>query len=175
MLSSFSSNSLLTATYLLPAVFLNPVLCLHGFNLVLSTLLGPLVSAGPLQAPPTRILVGSTPVYPYVDVHASDNLCWSYTACMVVAQLVAYSKIRLSRERRNDLREAAAAQAKKRASSLEAPSYHQQAPNKSPVVIGAFPLSSSTTSLSSPPQSPPPHEIDLLGHILAGSTESLKV
>ncbi|MCJ1431479.1 hypothetical protein MMC27_000832 [Xylographa pallens] len=87
----------LTTTYLIPAILLNPVLFLHSLNTILSRILPPIVAAVPIQPSPYSTL-GPSANYPHIDMHASDNLCWSYTAVMVCAQLVAFGSVSQARE-----------------------------------------------------------------------------
>jgi len=86
-----------TTTYLIPAILLNPVLFLHSLNTILSRILPPIVAAVPTQPSPYSAL-GPSANYPHLDIHASDNLCWSYTAVMVCAQLVAFGSVSQARE-----------------------------------------------------------------------------
>ncbi|KAL8939887.1 MAG: hypothetical protein Q9216_003108 [Gyalolechia sp. 2 TL-2023] len=84
--------------YLLPAIFLNPVLFLHGLNTILSRIIPPVVVAGPIQPPPYSTL-GPSANHPHLDVHASENFCWSYTLVMLCAQLMAFVRVhRLTEE-----------------------------------------------------------------------------
>ena len=82
----------LYANYLLPAIFLNPILFLHSLNTILSRILPPVHVAGTLQPPPYSDL-GPSGCHPHLDVHYSDNLCWSYTVVMVLAQLFAFDRV----------------------------------------------------------------------------------
>lgn len=93
-----------TSSYLLPAIVLNPVIILHGFNTFMSHLIPPaftastshcqwLESIGPLP--------GSTP---YADVHVSDRLCWSYTFVMVFVQVLAFGQVNENRIQRKSAR-----------------------------------------------------------------------
>lgn len=87
----------LSTSYLLPALLLNPVLFLHGFNTILSRIIPPVVVAGAVQPPPYSTF-GPSSNHPHLDVHASDNLCWSYTVLMICAQLMAFGRIHRLRE-----------------------------------------------------------------------------
>ncbi|KAI4133625.1 MAG: hypothetical protein LQ338_000137 [Usnochroma carphineum] len=87
----------LSTSYLLPAVFLNPVLFLHGLNTVLSRIIPPVVVAGPVQPPPYSTF-GPSANHPHLDMHASDNICWSYTVVMICAQLMAFGRVQRLRE-----------------------------------------------------------------------------
>ncbi|KAI9668952.1 MAG: hypothetical protein M1817_005175 [Caeruleum heppii] len=93
--------SSITSTYLLPAVFLNPVLLLHTFNTILSRLLPVTTTSSLLPGdtlPPSLPTWGPHPTAPHFDVHAHDNLCWSYTVFMVGVQLVAFGRVSGARE-----------------------------------------------------------------------------
>ncbi|KAI9715589.1 MAG: hypothetical protein M1812_005893 [Candelaria pacifica] len=85
----------LSSTYLLPALFLNPVLFLHGVNTILSRALPPIPSDFP--TPPLSNW-GPEATLPHLDLHASDNLCWSYTVFIVGVQLVAFGRVSQRRE-----------------------------------------------------------------------------
>ena len=91
-------------TYLIPAILLNPVLFLHSLNTILSRILPPIVAAVPIQPSPHSPL-GPSANYPHLDIHASDNLCWSYTAVMVCAQLVAFGSVSQAREEGRERKE----------------------------------------------------------------------
>jgi hypothetical protein len=41
---------------------------------------------------------GPTATQPYFDMHANDNICWSYTIFMVGVQLVAFGNVSGNRE-----------------------------------------------------------------------------
>ena len=87
----------LSTSYLLPAIFLNPVLFLHGLNTILSRIIPPVVVAESVQPPPYSAF-GPSANHPHLDVHASDNLCWSYTLVMICAQLMAFGRVHRLRE-----------------------------------------------------------------------------
>lgn len=89
-------HSALSTTYILPAIFLNPVLFLHSLNTILSRILPPIVVASTTQPQPYSQL-GPSANHPHLNIHASANLCWSYTALMVCAQLVAFGTVSQSR------------------------------------------------------------------------------
>ncbi|KAI9879844.1 MAG: hypothetical protein M1830_006867 [Pleopsidium flavum] len=95
----------LTTTYLLPAILLNPVLFLHSINTILSRLLPPVLAATTPQPPPHSRL-GPSATSPHLDMHVSDNLCWSYTVFMVLAQLVAFGQVSQKRQTVRDRKEA---------------------------------------------------------------------
>lgn len=93
----------LSTSYLLPAVFLNPVLFLHGLNTILSRIIPPVVVSGTAQPPPYSTF-GPSANYPHLDLHASDNLCWSYTVVMICAQLMAFGRVHRLREESKEKR-----------------------------------------------------------------------
>jgi len=95
----------LTTTYLLPAILLNPVLFLHSLNTILSRLLPPVLAATTPPAQPYCHL-GPSPTSPHLDMHVSDNLCWSYTVFMVLAQLLAFGRVSQRRQTVRDRKEA---------------------------------------------------------------------
>lgn len=89
-----------TTSYLLPGIVLNPVLLLHGFNTFASHYIPSAISTVASYSrykwmedcgPPGNQI-------PYFYVHTNDSLCWSYTAVMVVLQVLAYIKIVDDRE-----------------------------------------------------------------------------
>ena len=93
----------LTTSYLLPAIFLNPILFLHSVNTILSRVLPPVIAATAIQPAPYSNL-GPSGLYPHLDIHSSEQLCWSYTAVIVCAQLLAFGKVSQSREERREQR-----------------------------------------------------------------------
>lgn len=88
----------LSTSYLLPAIFLNPVLFLHGLNTILSRIIPPILEVRMPVQPPPYSTFGPSANHPHLDVHASDNLCWSYTVVMVCAQLMAFGRVHRLRE-----------------------------------------------------------------------------
>ncbi|MCJ1228015.1 hypothetical protein MMC12_004674 [Toensbergia leucococca] len=91
----------MTTSYLLPAIFFNPVLFLHTLNTILSRILPPIVAPSGIQPPPYSDL-GPSAQHPHIDVHASENLCWIYTALMVCMQIVVFGKVVRCREERRE-------------------------------------------------------------------------
>lgn len=98
--------SVFNTSYLVPAILLNPAFVLHLFNTFISHWMPPpytpsvsphpfMESLGPL--PGTKIAV---------DVHANEQLCWSYTAVMVVIQCLAFGKVQDNRVRRRSAKAA---------------------------------------------------------------------
>ncbi|KAL8657765.1 MAG: hypothetical protein Q9226_001581 [Calogaya cf. arnoldii] len=88
----------LSTSYLLPAIFLNPVLFLHGLNTILSRIIPPILEVRMPVQPPPYSTFGPSASHPHLDVHASDNLCWSYTVVMICAQLMAFGRVHRLRE-----------------------------------------------------------------------------
>jgi len=106
----------LSTSYIIPAIFLNPVLLLHGLNTIFLRTLPPIAVAGPIQRSPYT-MYGPAAVRQHVDVQSSENLCWGYTIIMIFAQLLAYGQIsqrrvegRESREQRDETAKVAATQ-----------------------------------------------------------------
>jgi len=91
----------LSTSYIIPAIFLNPVLFLHGLNTIFSRTLPPIAVAGPIQRPPYTVY-GPAAVRQHVDVQSSENLCWGYTIIMIFAQLLAYGQISQHRVERRE-------------------------------------------------------------------------
>ncbi|KAH8809164.1 hypothetical protein F5884DRAFT_639836, partial [Xylogone sp. PMI_703] len=83
-------------TYILPTVLLNPPVCLHIFNTLLSYTLPTtttLSTSSESRYPLIESLGPRPGSTPYVDVHTDDKLCWKYTALMVILQLLVFSLI----------------------------------------------------------------------------------
>lgn len=94
----------LTSTYLLPAILLNPILVLQSLNTLITHWAPasfPLVEAAATSPHPKIAYLGPPPgVAPFLDVHASEHLCWSYTLLMVIVQLLAFGQVHNTRDRR---------------------------------------------------------------------------
>ena len=88
----------IATSYILPAIFLNPVLFLHGVNTILSRLLPPIVIPTAAVQRPVYSMLGPAATHQHIDIQNSENLCWSYTAVMILAQLVAYDRVMRVRE-----------------------------------------------------------------------------
>jgi hypothetical protein len=112
----------LTSTYLLPAVLLNPVVILHGFNTFMS------------HVTPAATVVVSTSQHQwlenlgpvsargyYLDVHSNEQLCWGYTMLIVVVQILAYGTVSDERVRRKSARAAKAARERKASEEQKVP------------------------------------------------------
>ena len=87
----------ISKSYIVPAIFLNPVLFLIGLNTLLSRVLPPIMVDAAKQPPPYSTF-GPSAQYPHLNIHASEKLCWSYTFLIVCAQLAAFGKISECRE-----------------------------------------------------------------------------
>ncbi|CAL3967168.1 hypothetical protein PZA11_003560 [Diplocarpon coronariae] len=89
----------ITANYLLPAILLNPAFVLHLINTFISHVMPP-PSAASLS--PHQFMESIGPrrnATPFLDMHADDQLCWSYTAVMVVVQILAFGRVNDNRVR----------------------------------------------------------------------------
>ncbi|EPE25953.1 hypothetical protein GLAREA_01865 [Glarea lozoyensis ATCC 20868] len=83
----------ISSTYLIPAIILNPAFILHLINTFVSYYIPspPTASRSPH---PTFEKLGPLPgSTPYMDMHADDQLCWSYTILMVIVQVLAFGKV----------------------------------------------------------------------------------
>jgi len=83
----------ITSSYFLPAVILNPVVMLHAVNTYFAYTFPPTLS---VSASPHSTIgkFGPSPgSAPYFDVHSSDQVCWTYTIIMVIAQVLTYIKV----------------------------------------------------------------------------------
>lgn len=96
-------HNLIRTSYLLPAIFLNPVLFLHTLNTILSRILPPIVVSATTQPPPYSDL-GPSACHPHFDIHSSESFCWSYTIVMVCAQLMAFGRVSRCREQGRERR-----------------------------------------------------------------------
>lgn len=90
-LNTSSLPSLLSTTYLVPAIFLNPILFLHSVNTILTQIL-----------PPVNDFSKATWTQPHIDIHANDGLCWSYTMVMVAMQLMVFGSVGGARRKKKD-------------------------------------------------------------------------
>ena len=91
----------LSASYLLPAILLNPVLFLHSLNAILSRLLPPIAVASTTQPLPYSRF-GPSASHPHLDIHASETLCWSYTILIMIVNMIAFGRISDVREKRRE-------------------------------------------------------------------------
>lgn len=87
----------ISKSYIVPAIFLNPVLFLISLNTLLSRVLPPIIVDAAKQPPPYSTF-GPSAQHPHLNIHASEKLCWSYTFLIVCAQLAAFGKISECRE-----------------------------------------------------------------------------
>lgn len=69
--------------FLLPSVVLNPVLLLHGINAILTYLLPCLDGHDE-----------NSYVQPHVNLHKNESLSWVYSALIILAQLLAFLRLR---------------------------------------------------------------------------------
>jgi hypothetical protein len=106
----------LSSTYLIPAVLLNPVIILHGFNTFCSHFVSTTLPVSTSNHQWLENLGPAAATGPYVDVHSSDQLCWSYTLIMVLLQVLAYGKVNDTRVRKKSARAAAKAERERKAS-----------------------------------------------------------
>jgi len=97
---------LLSSTYLIPAILLNPAFVLHCINTFVSHWVPhpPTTSGSPH---PFMESIGPAPgSKPYMDIHADDALCWRYTAVMVFVQILAFGRVSDNRVRRKSAKAA---------------------------------------------------------------------
>lgn len=87
----------ISKSYIVPALFLNPVLFLMSLNTILSRCLPPIIVDAAKQPQPYSTF-GPSAQHPHLDVHASEKLCWSYTFLIVCAQLAAFGRVSGCRE-----------------------------------------------------------------------------
>lgn len=87
----------ISKSYIVPAIFLNPVLFLMSLNTILSRCLPPVIVDADKQPPPYSTL-GPSAQHPHLNIHASEKLCWSYTFFIVCAQLAAFGRVSGCRE-----------------------------------------------------------------------------
>ena len=87
----------ITKSYIVPAVFLNPVLFLLSLNTILSRVLPPVIVDAAEQPPPYSTF-GPSAQHPHLNIHASEKLCWSYTFLIVCVQLAAFGKVSQCRD-----------------------------------------------------------------------------
>jgi hypothetical protein len=87
-------------SYLVPAILLNPILFLHSVNTLLAQIFPTPLSTSS-GAEPFSLDALSHWQEHKIDIHARDNLCWSYTMVMVFAQCWAFCKVSFAREKRD--------------------------------------------------------------------------
>lgn len=87
----------ISKSYIVPAIFLNPVLFLMSLNTILSRVLPPITVDAAKQPPPYSTF-GPSAQHPHVNIHASEKLCWGYTFLIVCAQLAAFGRVNGCRE-----------------------------------------------------------------------------
>lgn len=91
-----------TSSYLVPAVFLNPIVILHAINTYASHYIPSAMRAFPSKSLYKGFEMLGPPgnQAPYLDMHQDNVLCLKYTALMVVVQVLAYAKVCDNRELR---------------------------------------------------------------------------
>ncbi|TVY34496.1 hypothetical protein LSUB1_G006156 [Lachnellula subtilissima] len=96
----------LTSTYLIPALLCNPAFILHLINTFASHFLPspPTLSHSPHPFMETLGPVPGTTLY--MDMHDDEQMCWKYTAVMVVVQLFAFGRVSEKRGQRKARRAA---------------------------------------------------------------------
>ena len=87
----------ISKSYIVPAVFLNPVLFLLSLNITLSRVLPPVNVDAAEQSSP-QFTFGPSAQHPHLNIHTSETLCWSYTFLIVCVQLAAFGKVSECRE-----------------------------------------------------------------------------
>ena len=87
----------ISKSYIVPAVFLNPVMFLLSLNTILSRVLPP-VTVDAAEQPPPYYTFGPSAEHPHLNIHTSEKLCWSYTVLIVCVQLAAFGKVSECRE-----------------------------------------------------------------------------
>ena len=87
----------ISKSYILPAIFLNPVLLLISLNTILSRVLPP-VTVDAAKQPSPYTTFGPSAQHPHLNIHTSEKLCWSYTFLIVCAQLAAFGRVSECRE-----------------------------------------------------------------------------
>lgn len=96
----------ITSTYLIPAILLNPAFVLHLINTFISHIVPPPPSISHSPRPFIESIGPVRNAAPYLDMHADDQLCWGYTAVMVVVQVLAFGRVNENRVRRKSARAA---------------------------------------------------------------------
>ncbi|KAH6723294.1 hypothetical protein BKA61DRAFT_565936 [Leptodontidium sp. MPI-SDFR-AT-0119] len=96
----------LSTTYLLPAILLNPAFVLHLFNTFISHIVPPPPSVSHSPHPFMESIGPVRNAPPYLDMHADDQLCWGYTAVMVLVQVLAFGRVNDNRVRRKSAKAA---------------------------------------------------------------------
>jgi hypothetical protein len=115
----------LSSTYLIPAVLFNPVVILHGFNTFYSHFISTTLPASTSNHQWLENLGPAALPGPYFDVHNNNQLCWGYTALMVLVQVLAYGKVNDTRVRKKSARAAAKAERERQAAQEDQKSISQ--------------------------------------------------
>lgn len=87
----------ISKSYIVPAVFLNPVIFLLILNTILSRVLPP-VTVDAAEQPLPYSFFGPSAEHPHLNIHASEKLYWSYTVLIVCVQLAAFGRVSECRE-----------------------------------------------------------------------------
>jgi len=85
-------HPILSTSYLVPGLLLNPILFLWSMNTLLSRVLPPIIVDAAAQPAP-YCPGGPSAEHPHFDIHASESLCWSYTAFIVCVNLAAFGRV----------------------------------------------------------------------------------
>lgn len=93
----FTMRPKLSRSYVVPAIFLNPIIFLLSLNTILSRVLPAIVVDAAVQPPPFSKF-GPSAEHPHLDIHASESLCWGYAVLIVCVQLVAFGRVSGHRE-----------------------------------------------------------------------------
>jgi hypothetical protein len=109
----------ISSTYLIPAVLLNPVVIVHGFNTFCSHFISTTLASTTSNHQWLQNLGPASAPGPYFDVHKNDQLCWGYTLLMVVVQILAYGKVNDTRVRKKSARAAAKAERERKAAQKD--------------------------------------------------------
>jgi hypothetical protein len=109
----------LSSTYLIPAVLLNPVVILHGFNTFCSHFVSTALPSATSNHQWLENLGPVSAARPYFDVHNNDQLCWGYALLMVAVQILGYFKVNDTRVRKKSARATAKAEQERKAVQKE--------------------------------------------------------
>lgn len=100
-ISHLTMHPILSTSYVVPGLLLNPILFLYGINTILSRILPPISIDAAIQPAPYYSR-GPSAEHPHLDIHASESLCWSYTAFNVCANLAAFGRVSEHRQARKE-------------------------------------------------------------------------
>jgi len=91
-------HPILSTSYLVPGLLLNPVLFLWNLNTLLSRLFPPIIADAAIQLAPYNAR-GPLVEHPHFDIHSSESLCWSHMAFIVCAKVAAFGFGRINEPR----------------------------------------------------------------------------